>query len=47
MQTTKLDVDDAVHVGIIETMNRTLQAYEVRDATLLKAHDHDLFRKPF
>ena len=38
-ETTELDVDDAVHAGIIETMNRTLPSHEVRDATLLKAHD--------
>ena len=38
-ETTELDVDDAVHAGIIETMNRTRSSNEVRDATLLKAHD--------
>ena len=38
-ETTELDVDDAVHAGIIETMNRTRSSHEVRDATLLKAHD--------
>merc|ERR1712167_70603 len=38
-ETTELDVDDAVHAGIIETMNRTLPSHEVRDATLLKAHE--------
>ena len=32
-------MDDAVHAGIIETMNRTLPSHEVRDATLLKAHE--------
>ena len=32
-------MDDAVHAGIIETMNRTRSSHEVRDATLLKAHD--------